>query len=331
MFDLSEIAHGDMTSVAEDVSPGALLAMVLYTQATPQMTSWLWGIWDQLPAFTLLPGADAQLSEPPGDVPVGSVIMLADEIVPVGYLEADGRALGKTNYPELHAALGERYTLSPDGPHVFRIPDLRGVFPRFWDHGRGIDVDSSGRLDSGNGTTGDHVGTRQNFAITQHSHTISPIVRSKHPNLDTNTGTNPILPYGISNYRDTFALGGVTGAAASTENYPTNINLLPLIKALYPADPRLESLMRLTEALEGNLSQLLLESQQVSVENNEATPHTQLTQTLALTGTILGASVSIASVGMFALARRYSRGRAALQPPTASRDDVDGIVPAAGI
>ena len=313
MFELTEMVHDDLASVAESISPSALLAMVLYTQATPQMASWLWGIWDQLPALTLLPGADAQLSESPGGPPIGSVIMFAAETAPEGYIEADGRALSKASYPELFNVLGERYSLLPDGPAVFRIPDLRGVFPRFWDHGRGIDVDSSGRLDSGNGTTGDHVGTRQNFAIAQHIHTVGPNIRvaASSGNTHANNGYHTV-PFGTSSFRITIGISDVRSAVSSSENRPTNINLLPLIRALYPADPILEDLTSRAEAAISNISQFTS-----TKSSSETTSEDSKTQKLALIGTVLGAigaTALVASIGMFARTSRRSHGRAVCPP-----------------
>ena len=318
MFELTEMVHDDLASVAESISPSALLAMVLYTQATPQMASWLWGIWDQLPALTLLPGADAQLSESPGGPPIGSVIMFAAETAPEGYIEADGRALSKASYPELFNVLGERYSLLPDGPAVFRIPDLRGVFPRFWDHGRGIDVDSSGRLDSGNGTTGDHVGTRQNFAIAQHSHSTTPLrAQAASGNTPISNGY-AIIPHGTPIFHYTISISNVVGPAVSAENRPTNVNLLPLIKALSIADPTFENLASRADELIANISRLTQERQQLLGISSEATSEDSKTQKLALIGTILGAvgaTISIASMGMFAKTNRQNHDRAAPQPP----------------
>ena len=48
--------------------------------------------------------------------------------VPAGWLEANGQST--TGYPNLVAIYGSN------------LPDMRGVFPRGWDHGRGLDPNS---------------------------------------------------------------------------------------------------------------------------------------------------------------------------------------------
>ncbi|PAV11600.1 hypothetical protein CBG25_00240 [Arsenophonus sp. ENCA] len=60
--------------------------------------------------------------------PVGSPIPWPSAIIPPGYLACDGHAFNKARYPKLARAY-------PSGI----LPDLRGVFLRGWDAGRGID------------------------------------------------------------------------------------------------------------------------------------------------------------------------------------------------
>lgn len=60
------------------------------------------------------------------------------------------------------------------GTHYFhsqmKVPDMRGEFPRGWDHGAGNDPDAAGRTDRGDGTTGDNIGTKQPCEIESHAH-----------------------------------------------------------------------------------------------------------------------------------------------------------------
>ena len=62
-----------------------------------------------------------------GGVPVGSVAYFAMETPPVGYLKADGSAVGRETYPDLFAAIGTTYG-SGDGIATFNVPDLMGRF-----------------------------------------------------------------------------------------------------------------------------------------------------------------------------------------------------------
>jgi len=72
-------------------------------------------------------------------IPPGAVFYHASPIVPVGYLEANGSAVNKDTYYNLYVALGG--PLSPYGQtsQTFNLPDLRGMFIRGFDAGRGID------------------------------------------------------------------------------------------------------------------------------------------------------------------------------------------------
>ncbi|MBB4835463.1 phage tail-collar fiber domain-containing protein [Acinetobacter schindleri] len=74
------------------------------------------------------------------DCPPGTVITLDAEKVPAGYrfLKANGATISRTAYADLFAVIGTRHGAG-DGVTTFRLPDYRGVFPRYWDDGRGID------------------------------------------------------------------------------------------------------------------------------------------------------------------------------------------------
>ena len=57
---------------------------------------------------------------------------------PRGWLEADGAAVLRADYPGLFEVITVRYG-SGDGSTTFNLPDLRGQFLRGWDSGRGVD------------------------------------------------------------------------------------------------------------------------------------------------------------------------------------------------
>lgn len=87
----------------------------------------------------------------------GQIIIWPTQIAPLGTLECNGASVLISSYPNLYNVIGGQYG-SVDANH-FNLPDLRGMFLRGWDHGRGIDVNSSARTNRGDGTTGDHTGT----------------------------------------------------------------------------------------------------------------------------------------------------------------------------
>lgn len=70
--------------------------------------------------------------------PQGTIIMFGGPTTPAGHLACNGAAVSRTVYPELFAAIGGYYGAG-DGSTTFNLPDFRGIFPRGWDNGRGVD------------------------------------------------------------------------------------------------------------------------------------------------------------------------------------------------
>ncbi|WP_152219720.1 phage tail protein [Pseudomonas sp. SCB32] len=88
---------------------------------------------------------------------VGLVGMFPMGTPPAGWLRANGAAVSRTVFAALFARIGTAYGPG-DGSTTFNLPDYRGLFPRFWDDGRGIDA-------------GRGLGTFQDGAIQSHGHT----------------------------------------------------------------------------------------------------------------------------------------------------------------
>lgn len=104
------------------------------------------------------------ITSPSGSVlPPGAIVLCPVEVPFTGTLECDGSLKTITSYPRLFNVIGTKY--GGNGVTTFALPDLRGTFPRGWDHGRGLDPDASTRTNRGDGTTGDHVGTNEGWAI----------------------------------------------------------------------------------------------------------------------------------------------------------------------
>lgn len=80
---------------------------------------------------------DAQINA--RGVLTGEVKMWATNAAPTGYLECDGAAVSRTTYAALFAVIGTAWGTG-DGSTTFNVPDMRGEFPRGWDHGRGVDT-----------------------------------------------------------------------------------------------------------------------------------------------------------------------------------------------
>ncbi|PZU85218.1 MAG: hypothetical protein DI528_12850 [Shinella sp.] len=109
--------------------------------------------------------------------PIGGLQFMATTTAPPGWISPAGPLLSRTEYPELWAhaqtsgmlaasdsvwsSSGLYGLFSPgDGATTFRAPDLRGLFPRVWDAGRGVD---SGRA----------VGTYQGSQNLLHGHGVN--------------------------------------------------------------------------------------------------------------------------------------------------------------
>lgn len=141
-----------------------------------------------------------------GAVPAGTVIHVAMNAAPSGYLKANGQAVSRSVYAALFAAIGTTYGAG-NGTTTFNVPDLRGEFLRGWDDGRGVD---SGRA----------IGTSQTDQNRSHSHTFSA-----YANNGT-VGGNFIA--GRSSTTGVFTF--TTNASGDAEARPRNVALLACIK-----------------------------------------------------------------------------------------------------
>lgn len=88
----------------------------------------------------------------------GDIMYTAAAVPPSNYLIADGTAISRVAYAALFAKIGTIHGAG-DGNTTFNIPDLRGVFVRGLDGGRGIDADRG-------------LGTYQDDEFKSHTHAI---------------------------------------------------------------------------------------------------------------------------------------------------------------
>lgn len=151
-------------------------------------------------------------------VPVGAIFQWPVETIPTGYLECNGSSKLIVNYPDLFAIIGNTY--GAVDPTHFNVPDYRGYFLRGWDHGVGRDADRLTRTDRGDGVVGDRAGTKEGFALQEHTHLIryGAYNGSGYGGLSANTTLSPQPSYGVN------------GAIVSPETRPLNINVMFIIK-----------------------------------------------------------------------------------------------------
>lgn len=93
-----------------------------------------------------------------------------------------------------------------DGTTTFNVPDLRGVFSRAWDDGRGIDPNRA-------------IATLQMDAFRAHTH-------EQQTRTTASIGNSGVA--GASNPNN--QLGGATASTGGTETRPMNYSMMPVIK-----------------------------------------------------------------------------------------------------
>jgi microcystin-dependent protein len=174
-------------------------------------------------------------------IPVGTIVAIYGTNVQQGWLLCNGSTFNTSQYPQLFTYLGSS-----------TLPDLRGVFLRGLDNGRGIDVGrvlrsyqtDSTKLPNNNfttNTTGNHTHTTDTQGDHAHSYSINTYTQD---NYGTNWAlTGPYNPTSAIN-RTTSTAGAhshtttTAGSHSHTinggdiETRPNNIALYYIIKAL---------------------------------------------------------------------------------------------------
>ena len=97
----------------------------------------------------------------PGGIPTGAIVPFAANSAPSGWVICNGglygrAALDPSPQPNLFSVIGTTYGAG-DGLTTFAVPDLRGMFVRGFDNGRGLDPLRA-------------FGTDQTFAVESHNH-----------------------------------------------------------------------------------------------------------------------------------------------------------------
>ena len=147
------------------------------------------------------------------------------ETCPYGYLPLEGGSVSRTTYAALFAVYGVTFG-AVDGTH-FTLPKFNGRVPRGWDHGAGVDPQAVYRINRGDGTTGDHIGTLQEDSVQGHGHDVG-------------------VRYAAGQVPGTLALGLMDGGAGpSVGNYATNAGMCSLDgfgTVLYSTESRMKNI-----------------------------------------------------------------------------------------
>ena len=164
----------------------------------------------------------------PGMVPIGGGTIWYGTTEPVGWIECNGRSIPQTgtyaaswgsfNTAPLFAAVGTVWGSA--GAGLFTIPDIRGIFPRGWNHGKSSnfhDPDASSRVAQyASGATGDAIGSYQLDQFKSHTHTSVQIVA---PGSGVQSG-----PVYTGNSATT------TGATGGSETRPENADVMYIMR-----------------------------------------------------------------------------------------------------
>lgn len=154
-------------------------------------------------------------------MPAGIIVPFAGDTtqIPPGWMLCNGKLLDQLQYTELYAAIGNTWGGS-QASGQFRVPDLRGVFLRGVDNGRGYDPEANTRIQmyaGESGSSADKVGSFQEDEFESHAHTFS------NNNFSGNGWTNGTSYANVGGTVSTNPTGG-------TETRPKNAYVNYIIK-----------------------------------------------------------------------------------------------------
>lgn len=152
--------------------------------------------------------------------PAGAIAFVCQNTAPTGWIKANGATISRTAYSALFTAVGTTFGAG-DGSTTFKLPDLRGYFPRGWDDAAGVDTGRS----FGTSQQGTYLRTMMNDYTDgdQSTSSVNFFVGMGHSNPDDVQGVNapnPLRGDGVS-------WGGTLWDNASTGNHNNNVGFTP--------------------------------------------------------------------------------------------------------
>ncbi|WP_277759574.1 phage tail protein [Pseudomonas sp. A34-9] len=163
-----------------------------------------------------------RLHQQVGDSMTGMVAAFSMSWPPEGWLKCNGAAVSRTTYARLFALLGVHYGAG-DGSTTFNLPEMRGMFARGFDDGRGVDIGrdfgSSQAMSiqshvhaASSGYVADHVHGAWTDAQGNHNHSAWTDAQGTHDHgfriVDTGAGINVGYPAGGSVFTELEIPGG---------------------------------------------------------------------------------------------------------------------------
>jgi microcystin-dependent protein len=160
---------------------------------------------------------------------VGEIFWYPKTTPPPNALYCDGSAVGREEYPELYAVIGDSFGAG-NGSTTFNLPDMRGEFVRGYDPGNARDPSGSTRAfgKHQNGTMLPYMMVWREANNTVGIYVVAPTTASQ--------GSSPSETDGFTNM-PTYTRGKFNGSndVYTAQQYqsrmrPTNISLLPCIR-----------------------------------------------------------------------------------------------------
>lgn len=192
-----------------------------------------------------------RLQQQVGDSLTGMVANFAMSTPPSGWLKCNGAVVSRVTFSKLFERIGVVFGAG-DGSTTFGLPDMRGLFPRGWADGGGIDAGrgfgtfqemafQSHNHAASAAAVGDHVHSAWTDAQGEHSHTIWRGNATRNSSTGSSGGDNMSFDGSSSaagNHAHNVGVGGagahnhaITVAAnGGAETRPKNMALLFCIK-----------------------------------------------------------------------------------------------------
>jgi microcystin-dependent protein len=171
----------------------------------------------------------ARLADFGNYLPAGTILMHGASAAPLGWLECDGSAVSRTGQAALFAAIGTGWGTG-DGSTTFNLPDMRGYFPRGWDHAAGVDpARAFASLQADNFKSHTHVQNAHTHIDSGHTHpSLKPghALGSAGSAVDAGTAADT-TGTGTANIQSATAVNQATGG---TETVPKNKAVLFIIR-----------------------------------------------------------------------------------------------------
>lgn len=226
-LDIIDTAIGDLQQVAGELEDEiGLKANQATTYTKTESDNLLAAKANQATTYTKTE-VDSLLSG--GGVPSGTVIALASNTAPTGWLKANGAAVSRTTYAALFAAIGTTFGAG-NGSTTFNLPDLRGEFVRGWDDARGVDSGRAfGSAQADEFESHTHTGSTNTYTHNHSGVITSSATGSGSSNaaaLTTNGARYQIGNTASDSHSHTVTIDATGGA----ETRPRNVALLYCIK-----------------------------------------------------------------------------------------------------